>query len=74
MRTSAPYARKIKDLNKINLGNRELRTERQKDAAQLRMLLDNPMKKAHNREKQRLRMLGKLPPNPFSKNKYRENR
>lgn len=59
--------KKIKDLNKINSGNTSERTEKQRDAAQLRMLLDNPMKKPENREKQRQRMLGKNPSNPFPK-------
>jgi hypothetical protein len=63
---------------KQNRGNRTPRTEYQKLLATFRMLYNNPMKKPENREKQRQRMLGKKPINPFEKgnsySKLRKNK
>lgn len=43
--------------NKTNRGNRQARTEKQIYAARKRMILNNPMKLAVNREKQRRRRI-----------------
>ena len=50
--------KKVKDIKKVNSGNKTPRTKSQIDALLRRMLFDNPLKKPLNRINQSQRMYG----------------